>query len=56
MMVGGVISGYCATGNVLNVTNPAMTMTIAMTVENIGLSIKYLEIMTSIVNRFNFHS
>ena len=37
MTVGGVMSGYCATGNVLNVTKPAMTMTMAMTVENIGL-------------------
>ena len=50
------MSGYCATGNVLSVTKPAMTMTIAMTVEKTGLSIKNFVNMASLIYRFDFHS
>ena len=41
--VGGVISGYCATGNTLKVTNPATTINKASTVAKIGRSIKNFE-------------
>lgn len=40
------MSGYCATGRVRMVINPAITIIMAMTVANIGRRIKNLENMT----------
>ena len=44
-MVGGTISGYCATGKVNRHTSPRMTVTMAMTLAKIGRSMKNSEIM-----------
>src|ERR1043166_7476586 len=41
--VGGVTSGYCATGNVHTATNPASVMTTEITVAKIGRSMKKRE-------------
>jgi hypothetical protein len=38
--VGGVISGYWAMGRLKSVSNPAMIMTMEITLANMGLSIK----------------
>jgi len=43
LTVGGVMSGYCATGSDFMVSRPANTISIASTVANIGRSIKNFE-------------
>jgi aerobic-type carbon monoxide dehydrogenase small subunit (CoxS/CutS family) len=40
MMLGGVICGYCATGNVHTATAPAKVMMMDITEAKIGRSIK----------------
>ena len=40
LMIGGAISGYCATGSRKKVTPPRMRITIAITEAKIGRSIK----------------
>ena len=47
--VGGVMSGYCATGRLLYVSAPASTIATAMTIANIGRSIKNFENMMYII-------
>ncbi len=44
LMVGGAISGYCATGSRENDTPPTMTKTIETTAAKIGRSMKKCEI------------
>src|SRR5262245_42430502 len=43
-MVGGTMSGYCATGSETRQTRPRRTVTIAMTLARIGRSMKNLDI------------
>jgi hypothetical protein len=43
--VGGVISGYCATGNCVTETTPAKVMTIEITEAKMGRLIKILDSM-----------
>ena len=45
LTVGGVMSGNCATGSEFIVSRPAITMSMASTVANIGLSMKNFENM-----------
>src|SRR5574343_406557 len=45
---GGVMLGYCAIGSEAIATRPAMVMTMEMTAEKIGRSIKNLENMVDL--------
>src|ERR1043166_2754920 len=50
LMIGGAISGYCATGKRMNETPPRMTNTIDSTEAKIGRSMKKCEIFISRVS------
>src|SRR6516225_2398341 len=51
LIIGGAISGYCATGRRENETPPRMTKTIETTAAKIGRSIKKCEMRISVHSR-----
>src|SRR6516165_8399366 len=51
LMIGGAISGYCATGRRVKETPPRMTKTIDTTAAKIGRSMKKCEIRISVHSR-----
>src|SRR5580765_8385509 len=56
LTVGGVTSGYCATGNVHTATPPANVMTTEMTVAKIGRSMKKRENIKAIPTPKEFYN